>query len=133
MAILTELPGVAVDVVTIAEMTVRYGSIVNVVGNRLREYFKDDIVDEPCTATRYIEAETNARFMVRLRVLPNAVFLGDALAFDVSADGLPVCLKFIAKEEVGQWGTQKAVHGQEDDNFVRQLKFAEVETSKSAT
>ncbi|KAK5162845.1 hypothetical protein LTR04_002944 [Oleoguttula sp. CCFEE 6159] len=72
MAILEDVPGIEVA--------------ITVNGNDLKEYEEDDIVNEPKTVTKYIEATSGVNFGIRYSVARRFPMKGDCITFSMYLD-----------------------------------------------
>lgn len=79
MAVTDGLPGVEVAI------------LVN--GTALKEYNEDDSGDKSKTTSCYIEATSQQTFAISVKLLPNYVFKGQALAVYNYVDGNLTCSK----------------------------------------
>ena len=118
MAINDALPGV--------EVTIEADCVA------LKEY-KDNDDDEAndATLTRYIEAQSGQEFLVKCKVGRGCVRRGDAIAFDIFADGKMVdCLMIPALEVQTQPCTMETLGLDLPNGMLRKFCFSSLETGE---
>ncbi|KAK5250346.1 hypothetical protein LTR16_005983 [Cryomyces antarcticus] len=115
MAILEDVPGIEVA--------------ITVNGNDLKEYEEDDIVNEPKTVTKYIEATSGVNFGIRYSVARRFPMKGDCITFSMYLDNEKCGSSVVTKASVNTSSSQHCKYGRnEADSKLRRFMFAALET-----
>ncbi|KAK5005815.1 hypothetical protein LTR60_006144 [Cryomyces antarcticus] len=118
MAILEDVPGIEVA--------------ITVNGNDLKEYEEDDIVNEPKTVTKYIEATSGVNFGIRYSVARRFPMKGDCITFSMYLDNEKCGSSVVTKASVNTSSSQHCKYGRnEADSKLRRFMFAALETGSS--
>ncbi|KAK5127456.1 hypothetical protein LTR85_006795 [Meristemomyces frigidus] len=116
MAVHDELPGVQITI--IAD------------GQPLHEYQDTDIDEDDKTVTRYIKADSDQEFKIKVELGKNTVFKGDCLSFQVFVDGTQVDDLLPSKSQALEGGLTQYSEGVDlPNNQIRKYRFASVETA----
>ena len=114
MAIINDLPGVEVTIVT---------------GDTAYQEHIDEDTEEPRTITRYIEVKSEQNFHVAIKVEKGTTFLGDALQFRIMVDGVVVVKALVKKSKCRRRDYHTTRNGQSlPGSQVRPFKFNSMET-----
>lgn len=123
MAVLDTLPGLEVT--------------ITVDGADLKEYEETGAELEPKVVTRYIEAISDANFVITYRLAPELLFTGDCIKLDTYVDGVWVYAPLVDSSSVGAESVVRKCGGPiistEQGFITRRLKFSLLEIGKRNT
>lgn len=123
MAVLDTLPGLEVT--------------ITVDGADLQEYEEPGVELEPKVVTRYIEAISDANFVITYRLGPELHFTGDCVALQTEVDGVWVYTPLVDSSSVGAEGVVRKCGGPiistEQGFITRRLRFSLLEIGKRNT
>lgn len=116
MAISDQLPGL--------EVTVTQN------GQAIHEHIYDEVVEEPRTKTRYIEAQSGQNFEICLRLAQGTNFQGDSLECRIFVDGTWVRTPLLLKRDTRFAALVEVTEGvkAQQDLLLRKFRFAGLQT-----
>jgi hypothetical protein len=117
MAVTEALPGVEVT--------------IEINGQALPELTDTDLEVEPKTMTRYVEAQSDTEFAVRIKVNPNTIFKSDCLRARISVDGTWADSPIFLKEDLGNSYFNRLKQGMSlPGGNMRPFRFSALETGQ---